>query len=72
MTVLDAISRPCPYCTAGCGECSATAQRHSTLIDAGDGITAVVHGDVAVDDRNADAIAAVMRAAADHLRAISA
>lgn len=57
-------SRPCPYCDgAGCSECDGTGERHTTFIDAGDGMTGIVHGNAPLSPESRDALIAVTRAA---------
>lgn len=54
----------CPYCDGdGCSECHGTGERHTTFVDAGDGMTGTVHGNAALSPESLDAIAAVIRAA---------
>lgn len=56
----------CPYCEGeGCSECDGTGERYATYVNAGDGLSAIVHGNAPLDDEAADAIVSVMRAAYD-------
>jgi hypothetical protein len=61
--------RACPVCEGdGCSECDGTGEHVTTYIDAGDGITARVHGSAPLSVEARTALAALARAAYAQMR----